>query len=69
MIGVLAALEAENALVICTEDKNVVKSARNIVGVEPVMIEGVNVYNVLNHGKVIITKEAVACLEGVLTNA
>ena len=69
MISVLAKLSAENALVVCTEDKNVVKSARNIVGVEPVMATGVNVYNVLNHGKVIITKDAVSYLEGVLTNA
>lgn len=68
MVAVLAKLNAANALVVGAEE-NAVKSARNIVGIEPVAADGVNTYNVLNHGKVIITKDAVAHLEEVLTNA
>lgn len=68
MVAVLAKLNADNALVVGAEE-NAVKSARNLVGIEPVAAAGVNVYNVLNHGKVILTKDAVAHLEEVLTNA
>lgn len=68
MVAVLAKLNAANALVVGAEE-NAVKSARNIVGIEPVAADGVNTYNVLNHGKVVITKDAVAHLEEVLTNA
>ena len=64
----MAKLDAANALMVGAEE-NAVRSARNIVGVEPVAATGVNVYNVLNHGKVILTKDAVAHLEEVLTNA
>jgi ribosomal protein L4 len=39
------------------------------VGVEAVNVTGVNTYNVLNHKQLIITKDAVARLEEVLTNA
>ncbi len=68
MVAVLGKFDANNALVVCDKE-NVIKSARNIVGVEPVEACGVNTYNVLNHGKVIMTKEAVAHLEEVLANA
>lgn len=68
MVDVLAKLDVANALIVGAEE-NAVKSARNIVGIEPVAATGVNVYNVLNHGKLILTKDAVAHLEEVLTNA
>jgi large subunit ribosomal protein L4 len=70
MIAVLAKFEADNAMIVFAGNKeNVVKSARNIVGIMPVSSEGVNTYHVLNHKKVIITKDAVARLEEVLANA
>lgn len=70
MLGLLAKFEANNALVVFAGDKeNVVKSARNIVGVEAVGVTGINTYNVLNHKRLVITKDAVARLEEVLTNA
>ena len=68
MVDVLAKLDVANALIVGAEE-NAVKSARNIVGIEPVAATGVNVYNVLNHGKLVLTKDAVAHLEEVLTNA
>lgn len=70
MLNVLGKFNAANALVVFSGDKeNVAKSARNIVGVEATNVTGVNTYKVLNHKQVIITKDAVARLEEVLTNA
>ena len=64
VINMLGKFDASNALLVFAgEQDNVVKSARNIVGVEAVNVSGVNTYNV------IITKDAVARLEEVLTNA
>lgn len=70
MLNVLGKFNANNALVVFSGDKeNIAKSARNIVGVEATNVTGVNTYKVLNHKQVIITKDAVARLEEVLTNA
>ena len=70
MLNVLGKFDANNALVVFAGDyDNVVKSARNIVGVEAVNVTGVNTYKVLNHKKLILTKDAVARLEEVLANA
>ncbi len=70
MLNVLGKFDANNALVVFAGDHdNVVKSARNIVGVEAMNVTGVNTYKVLNHKKLILTKDAVARLEAVLTNA
>ncbi len=70
MLNVLGHFDAANALVVFAgEHENVIKSARNIVGVEAINVTGVNTYNVLNHKKLILTKDAVARLEEVLTNA
>ncbi|WLR50962.1 50S ribosomal protein L4 [Bacillus tianshenii] len=60
MAGVLSALSAEKKTLIVTANKedNVFLSARNIPNVKVVTTEGVNVYDVLNHDKLIMTKEA-----------
>lgn len=65
--GLLKQFEVNSALVVLGEfNENVVKSARNIPGVAPVVAEGVNVYNVLNCEKLIMTKAAIAKVEEVL---
>lgn len=70
IVQVLDALKAPNALVVIKEaDVNVIKSARNIAGVTPVQADGINVYNILAHEKLVMTKDAVARVEEVLTNA
>ncbi|MCR6543955.1 50S ribosomal protein L4 [Dehalobacterium formicoaceticum] len=70
MAQVLNALDAPNALVVIgSADENVVKSIRNIEGATPVEAAGINVYNILNHKKLIMTKDAVAKIEEVLANA
>lgn len=67
MAKVLEALKAQKALVVTAEiDENVFKSARNLAGVTPVNATGLNVYDIINHDKLIITKDAVAKVEEVL---
>ena len=68
MVKVLNALNVDaKALVVTAEvDENVIKSARNIEGVTPVAAASVNVYDLLAHNKLIITKDAIAKVEEVL---
>jgi len=57
---------AEKALIVLPEnDKNVVMSARNIKGVDTTYVGSINTYDVLNHTKCIILKDAVSKLEEV----
>ena len=56
----------EKALIVLPEnDKKVVASARNIRGVDTTYVGSINTYEVLNHTKCIILKDAVAKLEEV----
>ena len=68
MVKVLDALKVDQKALIVTADldENVAKSARNIEGMTPVTVSGMNVYDLLNHNKLIITKDAIAKVEEVL---
>lgn len=68
MIEVLDALNVDDKALVVTADGNinVHKSARNIPGVKPVRADAMSVYDILNHDKLVITKEAVAKVEEVL---
>lgn len=68
MVNILNNLAVEKKALIVTADanENVMLSARNIPGVTVVSTEGLNVLDVLNHNKLIITKDAVAKVEEVL---
>ncbi len=66
MQRVLTNLKAEKALVItASDDKNVVLSARNIADVQTATVNTMNVYDVMKHNTVVITKDAVASIEEV----
>lgn len=59
------ALEAKNALVVIDQKDEVVeKSARNIPGVKVLRFEGLNVYDILCHDKLVMLKAAVEKTEG-----
>lgn len=60
MINVLSNIKAERkALVVTLEkDDNVVKSASNIKGVGSAFVGSLNVYDILNHTSLVLTKEA-----------
>ncbi|MDO4622650.1 MAG: 50S ribosomal protein L4 [Eubacteriales bacterium] len=66
MVKVLNALNVENALVIVgTDSENAVLSARNIAGVATASPETINVYDILKHNTVVVTKSCVAKIEEV----
>ena len=56
----------QKALIITEGDETVEKSARNIPGVKAIASSGLNVYDLLYHDKVFITKGAVTKIEEVL---
>jgi large subunit ribosomal protein L4 len=68
MIEVLANLKVDQKTLVVTaeQDLNVQKSARNIPGVKSLGAEGINVYDLVNYDKLLITKDAVARIEEVL---
>jgi large subunit ribosomal protein L4 len=68
MAAVLKGLSVERKALIVTADnnENVALSARNIPNVTVVTANGVNVLDVLNHDKLIMTKAAVQKVEEVL---
>ena len=66
MQRVLTNPKAEKALVItASDDKNVVLSARNIADVQTATVNTMNVYDVMKHNTVVVTKDAVASIEEV----
>ncbi|MDX8367567.1 50S ribosomal protein L4 [Cytobacillus sp. IB215665] len=68
MVNILNSLSADRKALIVTADQNefVTLSARNIPGVTVVSATGVNVLDLLNHDKLVITKDAVEKVEEVL---
>ena len=63
----LKALNAPSKALIVTNEKNdnVVKSARNIAGVTTTFMGSLNVYDILKHDVMVVTKDAVAKIEEV----
>ncbi|GMB10002.1 large subunit ribosomal protein L4 [Thermolongibacillus altinsuensis] len=68
MVKILNNLSVDRKALIVTADvnENVMLSARNIPGVTVVTANGINVLDVLNHDKLVITKAAVEKVEEVL---
>ena len=66
MQKVLTNLKADKALVItAADDQNVSISARNIADVQTATVNTMNVYDVMKHNTVVVTKDAVASIEEV----
>lgn len=67
IVNMLKALNVEGkALIVTAEaDNMVVKSASNIPGVKTAAVNSLNVYDILNHDKFIVVKNAVAKIEEV----
>ena len=66
MQRVLNNLKADKALVItAADDQNVILSARNIADVQTATVITMNVYDVMKHNTVVVTKDAVASIEEV----
>lgn len=70
VVAMLNALGTINALMVTAEtNENVTLSSRNIPGVLTTDVNGMNVYDILNHKALILTRDAVAKVEEVLANA
>lgn len=67
MIKMLENVKAGKKALIVTADKNenIVKSASNISGVRTALVGTMNVYEIINHNSLILTKDAVAKIEEV----
>ena len=66
MVNVLNNVKAEKALVVLKDnDANVVLSARNIEGVATALTNTINVYDILKHNTLVMTKAAVEAIEEV----
>ena len=66
MVAVLKNLNANKALVVLNEnDTNVIKSANNIPDVKTALTNTINVYDILKHDTMVVTKAAVATIEEV----
>lgn len=65
---VLDNLKVDNKalFVLDQENVNVEKSARNIPGVKAITTSSINVYDILKHDKLVVTKDAITQLEEVL---
>ena len=66
MVKVLECLKAENPPVVLNEnDQNVYLSGRNIDGVKMALTNTINVFDVLNHKTLVLTKDAAKTIEEV----
>lgn len=67
IVSMLKALNVDGkALIVTAEaDQKVVKSAANIPGVKTAAVNTLNVYDILNHDKFIVVKNAVGKIEEV----
>lgn len=69
MVRILTNLGVDRKALVVTECQDAQKSARNILGVKPMFADGINVYDVLNHDKMIITQAGIRAIEEVLSDA
>ncbi|MEI6602469.1 MAG: 50S ribosomal protein L4 [Clostridia bacterium] len=67
MINVLKNLKVEASALIVTagKDVNVIKSANNIPSISTAFVNTISVYDILKHGTLILTKDAVTKIEEV----
>ena len=58
-------IDSKTLIVVAENNENIVKSARNIEGVKTAFVNTLNVYDILNYDKFVITKDAVKMVEEV----
>lgn len=61
--SILGSLNIEGKVLVVSEDKNVQLSARNLPKVKVITINGLNVEDVVNYDKLILTKDAIEKIE------
>ncbi len=66
-VSTLEALNVKKSLIVLSEEnRNLDLSSRNVIGVKLLKSEGLNVYDILNHKTLILTKDSVGKIEEVL---
>lgn len=66
LVSMLNSLNADGKVLIVTDDNNVHLSARNLAKVKAVPVNGLNVEDAVNYGKLILSQDAVKKIEEVL---
>ena len=66
LVSMLNSLNADSKVLIVSDDNNVQLSARNLAKVKVVPVNGLNVEDAVNYGKLILTQDAVKKIEEVL---
>ena len=66
LVSMLSSLNADGKVLIVSDDNNVQLSARNLTKVKVVPVNGLNVEDAVNYGKLILTQDAVKKIEEVL---
>ena len=68
MVEILKNLQASKKplIIIEKEDNDIAQTLRNIKGAKILPVSKINVYDLINQGKIIITKDALQRIEGVL---
>lgn len=66
LVSMLNSLNADGKVLIVTDDNNVQLSARNLAKVKAVPVNGLNVEDAVNFGKLILSQDAVKKIEEVL---
>ena len=66
MVRVLGNLKADNPLVVLnSKDDNVILSGRNIEGAQMALTNTINVFDILNHKTLVLTRDAAKTIEEV----
>lgn len=64
-MGVIEALQAENALIITADkNENLERSSRNVPNIKVMRTDGLNVYDILKHRKLILLQSSIEGIEG-----
>lgn len=66
LVSMLNGLNADGKVLIVSDDNNVQLSARNLIKVKVVPVNGLNVEDAVNYGKLILDQDAVKKIEEVL---
>ena len=66
LVSMLNSLNADGKVLIVSDDNNVQLSARNLAKVKVVPVNGLNVEDAVNYGKLILSQDAVKKIEEVL---
>lgn len=67
MVNILETLKVKKSLIVTADyQENIEKSARNIPGVDTMVTVGLNVYDILAHNHLVLTKDAVGKVEEAL---